>query len=103
MEDEFDLPLVEFDDIWPTKEPEEAPKQKYDKTQRVLDQFDNILENRLREPIRTSDSGSSGGGKWTVNLTETGPDSPGTTYTNIPSRTNSRSYQTSSTISCPSE
>ncbi len=32
MEDEFNLLFVEFDDIWPTKEPEEAPELRHNET-----------------------------------------------------------------------
>ena len=62
MEDEFDLPFVEFDDIWLTEEPEEAPELRHNKTQQVLNQFDDVLETRPRKSVRTSDSGPSRGG-----------------------------------------
>ena len=64
MEDEFDLPFVEFDDIWPTEEPEETLELRREDNRQISDQnqFDDVLETRQRKSVRTSDSGPSGGG-----------------------------------------
>jgi len=72
MEDEFNLPFVEFDDIWPTEEPEEAPELRHEDNRQIVDQFKDILDvsgpskgANGQQTVRTSDSGPSGGGNLT--------------------------------------
>jgi hypothetical protein len=61
MEDEFDLPFVEFDDIWPTEEPEDFSQSEQNRTRLFPEQQYNDIP-QPSESVRISDSGPSRGG-----------------------------------------